>query len=84
MDDSISSHCSKCRSNFRERARRALPGYSKECPSCAVVIFFEEHISDSHVENAMLAARSLRRALKELEGVKLAARSASTYDRTST
>jgi hypothetical protein len=49
-----------------------------------VVIFFEEDISDRHVKNAMLAARLLRRALKDFEGAKRAEKSARTYGRTST
>jgi hypothetical protein len=59
-------------------------GYSRQCPSCEVVIFFEEHVSDENVKNALLAARNLRRALKESEGVKAAVRSARIYDRSST
>ena len=84
MDDSVSIHCTRCRTNFRDRARRVQSGYSRQCPGCEVVIFFEEHVNDKNVQAALLAARNLRRALKEIEGVKTAARSARTYDRTST
>ena len=84
IDDSISIHCKRCRCNFRDRARRVQSGYSRQCPSCEVVIFFEEHVSDENVKSALLAARNLRRALKESEGVKVAARSARIYDRSST
>jgi hypothetical protein len=58
-------------------------GYSTQCPNCEVVIFFEEHVNDPHVQKALLAARNLRRALKALKGVK-PTRSKRTYDRTST
>jgi hypothetical protein len=84
MDDSVSIHCKRCRSNFRDRARRVQSGYSRQCPTCEVVIFFEDHVQDENVKAALLAARDLRRALKEAEGVKTAARAARTYDRTST
>ena len=84
MDDSISVHCKRCRGNFRDRARRVQSGYSRQCPTCEVVIFFEEHVQDENVKAALLAARNLRRALKEAEGVKITARAARTYDRTST
>jgi hypothetical protein len=83
MDDSISIHCKRCRTNFRDRARRVQSGYSRQCPNCDVVIFFEEHIQDENVKAALSAARRLRRALKEAEGVKTAARAAIVYDRTS-
>jgi hypothetical protein len=59
-------------------------GYSRQCPSCEVVIFFEDHVNDPNVQLALRAARNLRRALKQAEGVKPAARSRRTYDRTST
>jgi hypothetical protein len=84
MDDSISIHCKRCRSNFRDRARRVQSGYSRQCPTCEVIIFFEDHVQDENVKAALLAARNLRRALKEAEGVKITARAARTYDRTST
>jgi hypothetical protein len=84
MDDSVAIHCKRCRSNFRDRARRVQPGYSRQCPSCEVVIFFEEHVNDVNVQSALRTARHLRRKLKEAEGVKPAARSRRTYDRTST
>ena len=60
------------------------PGYSRQCPSCEVVILFEDHVNDQNVKAALLAVRNLRRALKAAEGVKPAARSRRTYDRTST
>jgi hypothetical protein len=47
-----------------------------------VIIFFEEHVQDENVKAALLAARNLRRALKEADGVKTAARAATIYDRT--
>ena len=84
MDDSVAIHCKRCRSNFRDRARRLQPGYSRQCPSCEVVIFFEDHVNDENVQSALRTARDLRRKLKEAEGVKPAARSRRTYDRTST
>jgi hypothetical protein len=48
-----------------------------------VVIFFEESSSDKNVHDALLAARRLRRDLRESEGVKLAAKQAPVYDRSS-
>jgi hypothetical protein len=59
-------------------------GYSRQCPTCEVVIFFEDHVNDPSVKAALQAARNLRRALKAAEGAKPAARSRRTYDRTST
>jgi hypothetical protein len=82
MDDSISIRCKRCRCNFRDLARRVQSGYSRQCPNCEVVIFFEEHVQDENVKAALLAARNLRRALKQADGVKTAARAATIYDRT--
>ena len=83
MDDSLSIHCTRCRTNFRDRARRVQPGYSRQCPGCEVVIFFEESSSDKHVHKALLEARRVRRVLRETEGIKPAVRAARVYDRTS-
>ena len=82
MSDTVQIRCTRCRSNFRERARRLQPGYSKQCPNCEVVIFFEESSSDKNVQEALLAARRLRRVLREADEVKPAAKQAPTYVRT--
>jgi hypothetical protein len=83
MPDSIQIQCKKCRGKFRDRACRVQSGYSRQCPSCEVIIFFEESSNDKHVETALLAARRLRRVLRENEAVKPAAPMAPVYDRTS-
>jgi hypothetical protein len=48
-----------------------------------VVIFFEESSGDQNVHTALLAARRLRRVLRESEGVKPVATPATVYDRSS-
>jgi hypothetical protein len=83
MSDSVQIHCKRCRSNFQDRARRVQPGYSRQCPSCEGVIFFEESSSDKHVLTALLAARRLRRVLREREGLKPEATPVVVYDRSS-
>jgi DNA-directed RNA polymerase subunit RPC12/RpoP len=83
MDDSVQIRCTRCKSNFRERARRLQPGYSRQCPNCEVIIFFEESSADKNVQTALLAARRLRRALREAEGVAPVKRKAPTYRRSS-
>jgi hypothetical protein len=83
MSDTVQIRCTRCRSNFRERARRLQPGYSRQCPNCEVIIFFEESSSDKNVQAALLAARRMRRVLRDGEDVKVVARQAPTYDRSS-
>jgi hypothetical protein len=82
MSDSVQVHCKRCRGTFRDRARRLQPGYSRQCPNCEVIIFFEESSSDKHVQDALQAARKLRRVLREADEVKPAAKRAPTYVRT--
>jgi hypothetical protein len=48
-----------------------------------VIIFFEDSVSDKNVQATLLAARRLRRELREQEGVKPTAKRAPTYNRTS-
>jgi NAD-dependent SIR2 family protein deacetylase len=83
MSDSVQVHCKRCRGTFRDRARRLQPGYSRQCPSCEVIIFFEESSSDKNVQTALMAARRLRRVLREADEVKPAAKRAPTYTRAS-
>jgi hypothetical protein len=83
MSDTVQIRCSRCRSCFRERARRLQPGYSRQCPSCEKIIFFEESSGDKNVQTALLAARRLRRVLREADEVKTGAKPAPTYDRSS-
>ena len=65
MDDTIQIRCTKCKSQFRDRARRVQAGYSRQCPQCEVLIFFEESSSDKNVQRALLEARRARRALQQ-------------------
>jgi DNA-directed RNA polymerase subunit RPC12/RpoP len=83
MDDSIQIRCSRCKSNFRDRARRIRSGYTRECPRCNVLIFFESESHDEHVKRALKAAHKLRRALAAADGEKPAPKQAPTYVRTS-
>ncbi len=83
MDDTVQIRCTRCKSTFRDRARRVQPGYSRQCPNCEVIIFFEESSNDKNVQTTLLAARRMRRELREQDGVKPATRQAPTYDRTS-
>jgi hypothetical protein len=39
MDDSVQITCTRCRSTFRDRARRVQSGYSRQCPNCEVIIW---------------------------------------------
>jgi predicted nucleic acid-binding Zn-ribbon protein len=83
-DDSVLIHCTRCKSTFRDRAKRLQPGYSRQCPNCEVIIFFEETASDKNVQKALLAARRLRRVLREQdEAIKPATREPPVYDRSS-
>src|ERR1700729_4037737 len=68
MEDSIQVTCTRCKSRFRDRARRVQSGYSRQCPNCEVIIFFEESTFDKNVQTAMRAAKRVRRTLRENEG----------------
>jgi hypothetical protein len=67
FDDSVQVRCRRCRSAFRERARRLQNGYSRQCPTCEVVLFFDEDSHDQTIRRAMKSARQVRAALREAE-----------------
>jgi hypothetical protein len=69
MDDSVQIKCHRCKTAFRDRARRLQNGYSRQCPSCEVVLFFDEDSHDAGVKTAMRTARQLRKQLREFEAV---------------
>lgn len=67
FDDSVQVRCRRCKGVFRERARRLQNGYSRQCPTCEVVLFFDEDSHDQTVRRAMKSARQVRAALREAE-----------------
>ena len=67
MDDSVQVCCTRCKTVFRDRARRVQSGYSRQCPCCEVVLFFEETSPDKNIKRALSSARSLRKVLRDLE-----------------
>ena len=66
-DDSVQIRCPRCKSKFRDRARRVQSGYSRECPSCERVIFFEGGSPNNDIRDALHAAERVRRALRQEE-----------------
>jgi hypothetical protein len=52
MDDAVKVKCSRCTMSFRDRAGRLRDGYSRECPNCNVLIFFESESPDVNVRRA--------------------------------
>jgi predicted nucleic acid-binding Zn-ribbon protein len=83
MDDTIQIRCTRCKSTFRDRAKRVRAGYSRECPGCNVLIFFESESTEDNIRRALKAAHRLRRALAAEQDVKPTVREAPAYVRTS-
>lgn len=67
MLDTVQIKCARCKTVFRERAKRMQNGYSRQCPCCEVVLFFEEDSHDANMKKAMRSARQVRRELREFE-----------------
>lgn len=67
MDDSVQIKCNRCKNVFRDRARRLQNGYSRQCPSCEVMLFFDEDSQQPNIKSAMRTARQMRKQLRELE-----------------
>jgi hypothetical protein len=70
MEDSVQVCCTRCKNVFRDRAQRLQNGYSRQCPSCEIVLFFDEDSHDSNIKRAMRAARRARKELRENEGAR--------------
>jgi predicted nucleic acid-binding Zn-ribbon protein len=67
MDDSIRIRCTKCKTVFRDRAHRLQSGFSRQCPSCEVVLFFEENSNDPNIKRALTDAKRTRAAIRQAE-----------------
>ena len=67
MDDLVQIKCTRCKGVFRDRARRLQNGYSRQCPSCEVMLFFDEDSQQPNIKRAMRTARHLRKQMRELE-----------------
>jgi len=65
--DSVQVLCDRCKTVFRERAQRLQNGYSRQCPSCEVVLFFDEDSPRPNIKLAMSKARAVRKQLREAE-----------------
>jgi NAD-dependent SIR2 family protein deacetylase len=68
-DDSVQVRCPRCKAKFRDRARRVQSGYSRQCPSCDGVLFFEEGTPNNDIRDALRAAERVRRLLRDEEDV---------------
>lgn len=71
MLDSVQIKCTRCKNVFRDRARRLQNGFSRQCPCCEVMLFFDEDSQDPNIKRAMRTARRARRELRELEAASL-------------
>ncbi len=80
MDDSVPVRCTRCKSVFRERARRLQNGYSRQCPTCEVVLFFDEDSPSADVRRMMRAARAMRKRLREGEVFAMTAAAPSRHE----
>lgn len=78
MDDTVQIRCHRCKGAFRDKARRVQSGYSRQCPSCETVIFFDDGTIDKSIQRTLREARQVRKELRELEVMKIASRPAAS------
>ncbi|SDJ70785.1 hypothetical protein SAMN05216338_106145 [Bradyrhizobium sp. Rc2d] len=69
----VQIQCTRCKGVFRDRAGRLQDGYSRQCPSCEVVLFFAEDSQYPFIKRAMRNARTARKEQHEVEVVRFAA-----------
>ncbi|PWT90005.1 hypothetical protein [Bradyrhizobium sp. DASA03120] len=69
----VQIQCTRCKVMFRDRAMRLQDGYSRQCPSCEVVLYFAEDSQHPFIKRAMRSARKARKELREAEAVRRAA-----------
>jgi len=67
MADFVQITCMRCKNVFRERAKRLQNGYSRQCPCCEVILFFDEDSQNPNIKRAMRTARTILKEQRELE-----------------
>ncbi len=77
IDDTIQVCCSRCKLKFRDKARRVRAGYSRQCPSCECMIFFEDNSPKKEIDRAMRDAERVRKLLRDAEAEQALSRRAS-------
>lgn len=78
MEQAVQVTCPRCKARFREQARRLVDGFSRQCPSCEAVIFFNEGSPKPEIKKALEAAHSARRAFRAVADEK-SVRTAKTF-----
>ena len=81
IDDTVLVRCTRCKSKFRDKARRLRDGYSRQCPACEWIVFFLDGSPNADIHDALREAERVRKALREEEdnkAVRPAARAAET------
>ena len=73
-EETVQIRCSKCKSKFRDKARRVRSGYSRQCPACECMLFFEDGSPNKDVHEALREAQRVRKILREEEFEKVASR----------
>lgn len=73
LDDTLQILCTRCKVKFRDKARKVQPGYSRQCPGCEGVIYFEEGSCDANVQKALASAQQLRKIMRREEEDKVVA-----------
>jgi hypothetical protein len=74
MDDSVQIRCHRCKSSFRDKARRIQSGFSRQCISCETMLFFDEDSNDKNVKWTLREAKRVRKELREAEAEKIASK----------
>jgi len=80
VDDTIQVRCSRCKSKFRDKARRVRDGYSRQCPTCECMVFFQEGSPNKDVDAALREAERVRKLLRQEMEQKVASPAASAAD----
>ena len=74
VDETIQVRCTRCKSKFRDKARRVRDGYSRQCPACECMVFFIEGSPNKDVADALREAERVRKLLRLEEDEKAMAR----------
>ena len=77
IDDTIQVRCSRCKSKFRDKARRVRDGYSRQCPTCECMVFFLDGSSNKDTDAALREAERVRKLLRQEESDKIESRAES-------
>lgn len=83
VDSTFLVRCTRCKGKFRDDARRVRSGYSRQCPCCERMMFFEDGSPNRDIDRALKTAELVRKTVRHQQDEEFARRIAQLQEQES-